>query len=676
GLFGDGEALVQAVVTASCLGSPKAAPLSSFEAESGNLRRRAGTPESPGPYCARLAVALIDADAVSRSSEWPELQFQEFADLCPPFPETAEGPLAASQAAEPGGDPPRASELPLTGGSEARELFMFAYCAALAVVAWETARGTRNLDFRRSTLFSLPGLINALPNRVRRDRLFLGEILPGSIYTASDGVGGDGDSGLMSEVCSPEYGVGLGRHPQIRGCVALKAWANIALSYDFQTPVLSLTGAHLEGPLPPYHRAMLVSALCVGMGSMGICDAMMRCFFDNCMMVLERDPGDPFPEGQHWDGFPDDASARVSWKAKADDYSRWDGAASAADGGAGQKPDGSQKPAQNSEAHRKPAVAAEPAAGTQAPADDAAVTRRPPLAPRVSAGPWARGAGQGPSARGLGDLAAALRMAAGRVLNKMSGEAGAPAPVFSAVPAPVDAQFWMDADAAAAALVTAQRLDEAERIRDFVLWSSTFNVSSEVKPLFGHLLDGFSSDYDEDDEYDDNEDDEDDEDEEDEDEGEDEDEDYDDDDFGWPTGGDPDWPFPGDGARPVPLTDASHFPIAAISYFLAAGGRDNEALEFLLRDRSPGDLSRFKAAAMARVLGELGAGLGSESKAKILELVAEYERADGERPSTLAACHRARKALGPQPGVSQARPAPSKKSRKPRQGGKGGGKRR
>jgi hypothetical protein len=115
GLFGYGEALVQAVVLASCIPSKDAVRLASFTNEAEALRRKAaGTRRAQGPLGARLAAALIDAELAARTEAEPDAAFRALAAICP--------------------DPPEGPEV-----LEERQLFLFAYAAALVAASWGPA---------------------------------------------------------------------------------------------------------------------------------------------------------------------------------------------------------------------------------------------------------------------------------------------------------------------------------------------------------------------------------------------------------------------------------------------------------------------------------------------------------------------------------------------------------
>ncbi|MDR1081497.1 MAG: hypothetical protein LBQ79_11200 [Deltaproteobacteria bacterium] len=329
GLFGDGDALVQAVVAAALLSGNGAVRLATFEREVKAIRRM-GSSRKNGPLSVRLAVSFFEAEAEARENLRPDDAFARLAALYPPA----------------------------KAGPEAKRLFLVVYCAALVAASWgpggkeaDQGSGTHDTGGRGSwgkesgdadgdsaggvgggggtglgnpegaaragtgeerarEAFAayaswqkkvywaggearrrrLARLVRLCPEEALQDAEFLEHILPAAIYTAMRGVGGITDSGSLAAACNLNTS-GIRPHVQIRGTLAVLARSDLGA---FPPPMidrrfrffLNAVRDCLKGALPPPQRAALISTALAGFAYRGLVGPMEGFFLANSLMLV------------------------------------------------------------------------------------------------------------------------------------------------------------------------------------------------------------------------------------------------------------------------------------------------------------------------------------------------------------------------------------------------------
>ncbi|MDR1035019.1 MAG: hypothetical protein LBT40_00140 [Deltaproteobacteria bacterium] len=314
GLFGTGSAMVLALTNAALISSKRGRRLSSFSRDAATIRNMAGSPDSPGPFAARIAAAFIECELAGRTSWDGQRPFAALARLC----RSGADPDGGTEASPP-------EEVGLEKGKPgggSRHLALYAYAAALVTASWGE-------DERASAVFG-PGtfgdngkireLLLLLPEDAFRDKTFVESILPGACYVAMFPGGfalGGGDSGLMAGACAPGPDSPVPRLVQTVTPTAVSAWGLVAdcrephpdrlsrrepdpYSFSLREPDPDRFSQMqrellpcLDGPLPLRLRTELVKAVLWGLAFRKLPDEMERFFLANSLMLV-RD----FPEGQ------------------------------------------------------------------------------------------------------------------------------------------------------------------------------------------------------------------------------------------------------------------------------------------------------------------------------------------------------------------------------------------
>jgi hypothetical protein len=317
GSFGTGTVMMLALTNAALVHWEESRRLSSFKSDADTIRRMAGSPDSPGPFAARIAARFFDCELAGRTSRGERKAFAALARLCRSGA-GLDGEWETDQPLDAG------REKDLLGFGAPRHLALHAYAAALATASWgedkRTGEAYGDIDRIRD-------LLQLLPEDAFLDKTFVESILPGACYVAmfpgTFSFGSGGDNGLMAGACSPGPDSPVPWLIQTATLRAVRAWSFLAdhreLDPDNFRELYKEALPCLEGPLPRGLRIELVKAVLWGLACMRLPDEMERFFLANSLMLV-RD----FPEGQEPGDDPLDGEMRdfscdmASWPAPAE----------------------------------------------------------------------------------------------------------------------------------------------------------------------------------------------------------------------------------------------------------------------------------------------------------------------------------------------------------------------
>jgi hypothetical protein len=271
GLFGEGEALLQALVIGASFPGKSSSTLTSFSTEAETLRRLAGTPEDPGTIGMRIAVAFMDADFAARTEVDPNEYFKSLTEFLPDW----------------------------TGIAYAKEIqwmceyaFAGVMLAASHKITESQSTGIVDIEIRQTQSSeeqesNVSRLLDAIPKSSMKSNFFLQKAIAGAVFAEMELQGMKGGVGQLARACFSKT-LWIEQNPLLKGAEALTLMHAISSrpveSADEWRELCRKVNSCLASPLPPNLRTCLTGVALAGFGVLGMPDEMEGFLYENLLM--------------------------------------------------------------------------------------------------------------------------------------------------------------------------------------------------------------------------------------------------------------------------------------------------------------------------------------------------------------------------------------------------------